>query len=82
VVGVSNQATIKPRVDVSSLSDDISHALHRSWFFRPDDVMVSAEGGRVLLTGTVHTPHERQVAAAAAWAAPGTTAVQNELAIA
>ncbi len=82
MVGVSNQATIKPRVDVSSLSDDISHALHRSWFFRPDDVMVSAEGGRVLLTGTVHTPHERQVAAAAAWAAPGTTAVQNELAIA
>jgi osmotically-inducible protein OsmY len=32
VVGVSNQATIKPRVNTSNLSDDITHALHRSWY--------------------------------------------------
>lgn len=81
VVGVSNQITIKPRVDTLNLSDDIMHALHRSWFFDPQTVQVSAEGGRVKLTGTVHTPHERQVAAATAWAATGATGVENNISI-
>ncbi|MGI4955239.1 MAG: BON domain-containing protein, partial [Janthinobacterium lividum] len=31
VVGVSNQTSIKPRVNTASLTDDITHALHRSW---------------------------------------------------
>lgn len=79
VVGVSNQITIKPRVDTLNLSDDIMHALHRSWFFDPQTIQVSAEGGRVKLTGTVHTPHERQVAAATAWAAHGATGVENDI---
>ena len=35
VTGVSNQITIKPRVDAANLSDNIMHALHRSWFFDP-----------------------------------------------
>ncbi|NPD67793.1 BON domain-containing protein [Lichenicola cladoniae] len=81
VVGVSNQITIKPRVDTLNLGDDIMHALHRSWFFDPQTVQVSAEGGKVKLTGTVHTPHERQVAAATAWAAPGATGVENNISI-
>ena len=34
VVGISNQITVKPRVDTSSLSDDINHALHRSLVLR------------------------------------------------
>lgn len=49
VVGVSNQTTIKPEAKTLNLSDDI---------------MVNAERGRVLLAGTVHAPHERQVTAA------------------
>ena len=81
VVGVSNQTTIKPRVDTSSLSDDITHALHRSWFFDPDTISVRAEGGKVILSGTVHSPHDRQVAAATAWSAPGATAVENDITV-
>jgi osmotically-inducible protein OsmY len=81
VVGVSNQTTIKPRINVSNLSDDITHALHRSVFFDPKEVTVSAQGGKVRLTGTVHSWHDRQVAAATAWAAPGATAVENDIAI-
>ncbi len=73
--------TIKPKVNTSSLSDDINHAPQRSWFFNPDDIKVSAEGGNVLLTGTVHSPHDRQVAAATAWSAPGATNVQNDIAV-
>lgn len=81
VVGVSNQMTIRPKVDTFNLSDDINHALHRSWFFNPDDIKVSAEGGRIRLTGTVHSPHDRQVAAATAWSAPGATNVENDIAV-
>jgi osmotically-inducible protein OsmY len=81
VLGVSNQTTIKPRVDVSTLSDDITHALHRSVFFDPKEVTVSAQGGKVTLTGTVHSWHDRQVAASTAWAAPGATAVENHISI-
>ena len=81
VVGVSNQVTIKPRVNVSDISDDITHALHRSWLFDPKTIDVSAEGGRVRLNGTVHSLHEKSLAATTAWAAPGATAVENNLAV-
>ena len=77
VVGVSNATTIKPTVDTATLSDDITHAMHRSWFFDPKTVQVTAERGQVRLTGTVHTQHDRQLAAATAWAAHGATGVQN-----
>lgn len=82
VVGVTNQMSIKPRVDTAGLSDTIVHALHRSWFFDPQSVHVTATGGVVRLTGKVHTPHERDVAAAAAWAAPGAVYVENDIRVA
>ncbi|WNJ93531.1 BON domain-containing protein [Bosea sp. 685] len=81
VLGVSSQITIKPQVDTANLSDQITHALHRSWFFDPKTVWVNATGGKVRLTGTVHSWHDRQVAGDTAWAAPGTTAVDNEIAV-
>ena len=77
VVGVSNATAIKPSVDTATLSDDITHALHRSWFFDPKTVQVTAERGQVRLTGTVHSQHDRQLAAETAWAAQGATGVQN-----
>jgi osmotically-inducible protein OsmY len=79
VVAVTNDITIKPKVDCQNISDDIMHALHRSWFFDPKTISVSGDDGHIRLTGTVHTPHERKVAAATAWAAPGVTDVKNEL---
>jgi osmotically-inducible protein OsmY len=69
-------------LDVRPLfGDDIVHALHRSWFFDPKTISVSAQGGRIRLTGTVHTWHDRQLAAATAWSAPGATAVENDIAV-
>jgi osmotically-inducible protein OsmY len=79
VVGVSNQITIRPRVNVSDISDNIMHAMHRSWFFDPKTIDVSANLGRVILTGTARSPHDRNVAATTAWAAPGVTDVLNEI---
>jgi osmotically-inducible protein OsmY len=79
VIAVTNLVAIKPRVNVSNLSDDIQHALHRSWYFDRNTIEISAEAGRVRLTGTACSPHERQIAALTAWSAPGVTAVENEI---
>ncbi len=80
VIGISNQVELKPRVNVLDISDDIMDALNRSWF-DPKTIHVSANGGTVRLTGTVHSPHDRETAAEAAWAAPGTISVENDIAI-
>jgi osmotically-inducible protein OsmY len=82
VRGVTNLITIKPRVDAVHLGDDIQHALHRSWFFDPEKVHVTVDGGSVKLTGTVDTWQDRRVAASTAWAARGTTSVENDLIVA
>jgi osmotically-inducible protein OsmY len=82
VTGISNQIAIKKQIDAGHISDDIMHALHRSWFFDPKTIDVRVDEGTVFLSGTVHTPHDRQVAAATAWAAPGVTDVRNEIDIA
>jgi osmotically-inducible protein OsmY len=78
VTGVSDHIAIKPVVDTSKLSDDITHALHRSWFFDPA-IKVTADRGDVRLSGSVKSPHDRLMAAATAWSAPGATSVQNDL---
>jgi osmotically-inducible protein OsmY len=78
VIGVSNQITIKSRPNASNIKDNIMVALQRSWF-DPTTINVNVEGGAVNLTGTVHKWTERAVAASTAWAAPGTTSVQNNI---
>ena len=81
VVAVDNFVTVKPQVDVAAISDDISEALNRSWLFDPKTVTVTADGGMVHLGGTVRTMQERSEAVGAAWASPGTTAVDNRISI-
>ncbi|MGD0720921.1 MAG: BON domain-containing protein [Roseiarcus sp.] len=81
VVGVSNQMEIKPRVDAANVDDAIRRAMHRSWYFDPDAVKVTAVGGKVRLTGTVHSWHERELATTTAWAAPGATSVENDIVV-
>jgi len=82
VVGISDQVVIKPQLDATDISDNIMHALHRSWFFDPATIRVSAQGGNVRLTGTVTSWHDRRVAAETAWAAPGATNVENDITVA
>ena len=81
VIGVLNHTTIKSRVDAKDISHNIDRALHRSWF-DPKTITVTAEGGKVKLTGTVNTPGDRLVASATAWGAIGATDVENDLLIA
>ena len=78
VTGVSNQITIKPRVSATDIKDDIMVALNRSWF-SPEKIDVSANDGKVTLTGTVDYWDERALAGSTAWAAPGVTSVTNDI---
>ena len=80
VVGFDNRITIKPKPDTSKIRHDIVAALGRSWF-DPASITVSAQGGKVTLTGNVESWSERDAATSTAWAAAGTTSVENELAI-
>ena len=81
VVGVANRITLKQRVNTADISDGIKTALTRSWYTRPDSIMVRADGGKVTLSGVVHSPHAKHVASQTAWGAPGATSVVNELII-
>ncbi len=81
VVGVSDQITIKPHANATDITHEITNALNRSWYFDRDKVSVSAKGGEIRLTGTVHSLDEKQLAAWTAWAAPGVTYVENDISI-
>ena len=80
VVGISNQITIKPKPNTAKIKDDILTALGRSWL-DPATINVSAQGGKVKLTGKVESWYERDEASSTAWAAPGTTSVENDIAV-
>ena len=79
VIGVVNNIAIKPVVKAGEISDNIMHALHRSWFFDPQTIKVTAQGGKVTLSGTADSVHDRKLAAATAWVAPGVTEVDNRI---
>jgi osmotically-inducible protein OsmY len=78
VVGVSNMVTVKARPNASNISNDIMHALHRTWF-DPKNIKVTASEGKVKLTGSVNSWSDRETASTTAWAAPGTTSVENDI---
>ena len=80
VVGISNQITIKPKPNTAKIKDDILTALGRSWL-DPATINVSAQGGNVKLTGKVESWYERDEASSTAWAASGTTSVENDIAV-
>jgi len=80
VVGVLNQISIRSKPNAAKIKEDIIVALDRSWL-DPATINVTAQDGKVKLTGTVESWHERDEANSTAWAAPGTTSVENEIAV-
>jgi len=81
VRGVSNEIAIKPTVNASNVRGDIEQALHRSWYYDPNTIEVSADRGRIKLTGIVTTWNARQLAGSTAWSAPGVTSVTNDISV-
>jgi osmotically-inducible protein OsmY len=79
VISVYNQIKIAPTIDTKVVGEDISHALHRSWYYDPNTIKVSAKDGAITLTGDVSSWNARDLAGSTAWSAPGATSVVNDI---
>jgi osmotically-inducible protein OsmY len=79
VRGVSNLLEVKARPSVPDVKQRIESALKRHAELDSKQIAVEAIDGRVTLRAKVRSWAERSDAESAAWAAPGVTAVDDEL---
>jgi osmotically-inducible protein OsmY len=82
VKGVSNEITIKPVAPPVGVQEAIESAFRRNAEIDANKVKVSADGGKVTLSGSVRSLVEREIISSVAWNAPGVVAVQDNLTLA
>ena len=81
VVRVLNHIRLQPTAQPQDLHRKIENALHRLAALDAHHITVHAEGGKVTLSGTVHSWAEREAAHSAVWAASGVTEVEDQVLI-
>jgi osmotically-inducible protein OsmY len=79
VVGVSNQISVKPRLQTTDVKQKIVDALKRNADVEADSIKVSVQGDKVKLEGKVKAWYERNLIEHAAWSVPGVRAVEDHL---
>ncbi len=77
VMGVRNEIAIKPSVLASDVQKKIKAAFGRNAEFEAGNIVVSTDGGKVTLSGSVDSYYERALAEDTAWSAPGVTHVDD-----
>jgi len=82
VKGVTNEIRVQSRVKTTDVRDKIEAAFKRSAEIDARRINVTAQDGKIILSGNVHSWAERQEAEQAAWAAPGVSQVEDRLAVA
>jgi osmotically-inducible protein OsmY len=83
VKGVTNSIGIKPRhPSPMEVGQRIKAAMRRTAEVDAEKIHVDAKDGRITLRGSVRSWAERQDAERAAWAAPGVTAVEDQITVA
>jgi osmotically-inducible protein OsmY len=81
--GITNLITVRP-IEMPApdyVKDRIVSAFLRNAELSASDITVTTTGGKVTLTGTVHSRVEATEADRVAWTAPGVTAVDNRLVV-
>jgi osmotically-inducible protein OsmY len=81
VKGVTNLISIKQRASAPDVSQRIESAIKRHAEQDAHNITVEAVDGKVTLRGTVRSWAERNDAEQAAWAAPGVTKVEDQIAV-
>ena len=81
VTGVTSEIIVKPRVSPTDVKDKIEAAFKRSAEVDARRVNVTAQDGKVVLTGNVRSWAERRAAERAVWAAPGVMQIDDRLTI-
>lgn len=79
VKGVRNLIALRRRPAADTIREQIVAAIRRHAELEAASISVMAEGGKVVLSGTVNSLVERRLAEQAAWSAPGVTAVLDQL---
>jgi osmotically-inducible protein OsmY len=82
VKGVSNLIKLQPRTEPNEIKRKIQEAFRRSAEVDANRIQVEANGGEVILKGTVRSWAEREEAERAAWSAPGVTKVVDQIVVA
>jgi osmotically-inducible protein OsmY len=81
VRGVINRVTVAPRPVDRDVRHRIVHALHSSADLASRQLGVAVTGDRAILTGTVETWLQREIAERAAMSAPGIRIVENRITV-
>jgi len=81
VKGVINRISVKPQISPQGIKRKIETAFERNAQLDAKRIAVSADQGKVTLSGTVGSWAERDEASTAAWAAPGVSEVVNNITV-
>lgn len=81
VLNVANHIAVNPTVTGADIKTRIESALRRNAQIDAGRIHVRVEGSTVTLDGEVRALHERSIAEAAAWAAPGVAHVTDNLTV-